>query len=128
MVAFPVAAEYQRVIGKYEKVPCKRQRLGKYFQNHLLRHLVLFSRTLRPCTQKDIIVLKNITLSADIELIAQARAKAQARNATLNDEFRSWLTSYVNSQPPQQAFRELMRSLSGVKPKQKFSRDAANER
>ena len=89
---------------------------------------MLFSRTLRPCTQKDIIVLKNITLSADIELIAQARAKAQARNATLNDEFRSWLASYVNSQPPQQAFRELMRSLSGVKPKQKFSRDAANER
>ena len=73
-------------------------------------------------------MLKNITLSADIELIAQARAKAQARNATLNEEFRSWLASYVNSQPPQQAFQELMRSLSGVKAGKKFSRDVANER
>jgi hypothetical protein len=74
------------------------------------------------------IVLKNITLTADSDLIAQARAKAQARNATLNDEFRSWLVSYVNTQPPQQAFRELMDSLSGVKAGQKFPRDAANER
>jgi len=72
--------------------------------------------------------LKNITLTADIALIAQARAKARARNATLNDEFRIWLAKYVNTMPPQEAFHDLMRSLSHVKAGQSYPRDAANER
>ena len=40
-------------------------------------------------------VVKNITLSADQQLIEAARAKARASNRTLNDEFRDWLAEYV---------------------------------
>lgn len=72
-------------------------------------------------------MLKNITFSADEALIALARAKAQAQNATLNDEFRRWLTQFVES-TPQPQFRALMASLADVQPGKRFSRDEANER
>ena len=42
--------------------------------------------------------MKNITFSANDELIAQARELARARGVTLNDEFRVWLSSYVQQQ------------------------------
>ena len=42
--------------------------------------------------------MKNITFSAADDLIAQARELARARGATLNDEFRIWLTDYVQQQ------------------------------
>jgi hypothetical protein len=36
-------------------------------------------------------MLKNITLSADEELIRKAREKAQKEHTTLNASFRQWL-------------------------------------
>ncbi len=38
-------------------------------------------------------MLKNITLSAEKELIENARDRAEAKNTTLNAEFRRWLSS-----------------------------------
>jgi hypothetical protein len=72
-------------------------------------------------------MLKNITLSADEALITRARARAQAQNATLNDEFRRWLENFVAA-TPQLGFRELMASLSEVSPGKSFTREEANER
>ena len=72
-------------------------------------------------------MLKNITLSADESLITRARARAQAQNATLNDEFRRWLAQFVEATPKPE-FRELMQSLANVQPGQRFNRDEANER
>ena len=43
-------------------------------------------------------MLRNITLSADEELIALARKTAEAAQSTLNAEFRNWLSSYVIAQ------------------------------
>lgn len=41
------------------------------------------------------IAMKNVTFSADSQLIEAARKKARACNRTLNDEFRAWLEDYV---------------------------------
>jgi hypothetical protein len=39
--------------------------------------------------------MKNITLSADEELIEQARQLARAQKRTLNDAFREWLVQFT---------------------------------
>ena len=40
--------------------------------------------------------MKNVTLSAEDQLIEQARALARLRGSTLNEEFRKWLASYTS--------------------------------
>jgi hypothetical protein len=40
--------------------------------------------------------MKNVTLSAEGQLIEQARALARLRGTTLNEEFRKWLASYAS--------------------------------
>jgi hypothetical protein len=39
--------------------------------------------------------MRNITLSADADLIDAARKRAEAEHSTLNDQFRRWLTEYA---------------------------------
>ena len=73
-------------------------------------------------------MLKNITLSADEQLIKKAREKARRENTTLNENFRQWLKRYVMSDQEQLNYDELMDSLSYVNPGRKFSRDELNER
>ena len=41
-------------------------------------------------------MMKNVTLSAEYQLIEQARALARLRGTTLNEEFRKWLASYTS--------------------------------
>ena len=75
-------------------------------------------------------MLRNITLSADEELIALARKKAEAAQSTLNAEFRQWLSSYARAQDDLAVskFRDVMQQLSGVDAGRSFSRDEMNER
>ncbi|MDQ7053481.1 MAG: hypothetical protein Q9P14_11505, partial [candidate division KSB1 bacterium] len=61
-------------------------------------------------------MLKNITLSADEQLIKKAREKARRENTTLNETFRQWLKRYVMSDQEQFNYEELMDSLSYVNP------------
>lgn len=42
--------------------------------------------------------MKNITFTANDNLIAQARGLAQLRGTTLNEEFRVWLACYISAQ------------------------------
>jgi predicted patatin/cPLA2 family phospholipase len=77
--------------------------------------------------------MRNITLSADEQLIESARQKAQAQKTTLNAEFRKWLRQYTNTENEGrqrvQAYRQLMQGLSSVSTGgRKFSRDEMNER
>jgi hypothetical protein len=61
-------------------------------------------------------VMLNITLSADGDLIAKARAYAQARNTTLNQLVRDYLERLTGQIDPQRAaeeFAELARSRPG---------------
>ena len=42
--------------------------------------------------------MKNITFSADEQLIDQARRRAVRQGNTLNEEFRRWLADYVRQE------------------------------
>ncbi len=72
--------------------------------------------------------MRNITLSADDELIDRARARAAAEHATLNEKFRAWLAVYVGQDRRAQDFRVLMGQLAHVRSGRRFGRDEANER
>lgn len=71
---------------------------------------------------------KNITLSADMELIQAARTAANKENRTLNDAFREWLAEYGSRFQAASDYEALMKRLSYAKPKRKFTRDEMNER
>ncbi len=73
-------------------------------------------------------MLKNVTLSADEELIRQAREKAKREHTTLNASFRQWLRQYVYRNTKTTDYNGFMDSLSYAKPGRKFSRDELNER
>ncbi len=72
--------------------------------------------------------MKNITLSADEELIEQARAIARAQRKTLNAVFREWLLQFTAQSGSAQEFDSLMKRLRHVRAGRGFSRDEMNER
>lgn len=73
-------------------------------------------------------MLKNITLSADKQLIQLAREKAAKENSTLNAEFRAWLERYVSTDRKLISYDDLMDQIAYAQPGKKFSRDEINER
>ena len=73
-------------------------------------------------------MLKNITLSAEEQLIIKAREKAQQEHTTLNANFRQWLKQYVMHSARTNDYFQFMNSLSYATPSKKFSRDELNER
>ncbi|RJP87305.1 MAG: hypothetical protein C4518_12455 [Desulfobacteraceae bacterium] len=73
-------------------------------------------------------MLKNITLSADEELIQKARERAQKENTSLNISFRQWLQQYVNSSTTPLDYDNFIQSLSYARSTRGFSRDEFNER
>ncbi len=72
--------------------------------------------------------VKNVTLSADPDLIEKARQVAKSEHKTLNAAFREWLKSYTSRKGDVEAYRALMRRLSHIDAGRKFTRDEMNER
>ncbi len=72
--------------------------------------------------------MKNITLSADEDLIEKARAVARSQRKTLNDAFREWLQQFTAKSGRGAEYDSLMRRLGHVDAGRKFSRDEMNER
>lgn len=72
--------------------------------------------------------MKNITLSADEDLIEQARLVAKSQRKTLNAAFREWLLEFTARAGSGQEFDSLMRRLRHIKADRHFSRDEMNER
>ena len=72
--------------------------------------------------------MKNITLSADEELIEQARLVARSQHKTLNAAFREWLRTFTAQSGDEQEVDALMRRLRHVDAGGHFSRDEMNER
>ena len=72
--------------------------------------------------------MKNITLSADEELIERARRKAEADSTTLNNAFREWLTEY--SKPTRLTIDDIRKIVAGsnFKAGRRFTRAERNER
>ena len=72
--------------------------------------------------------MKNITLSADSDLIEKARQVARSEQKTLNAAFREWLTDYTSRSSDLAAHDALMKRLSHVRAGRRFTRDEMNER
>ncbi len=72
--------------------------------------------------------MKNVTFSADEELIEQARLRARAERKTLNAVFREWLEHYTAPAGSARAVDDLMRRLRHVRAGRHFTRDEMNER
>jgi hypothetical protein len=72
--------------------------------------------------------MKNITLSADEDLIERARLIARSQRRTLNDAFRDWLAQFSQGAGDAQSFEALMSRLQHVHAGRHFSRDELNER
>jgi len=72
--------------------------------------------------------MKNITFSADEQVIASARARARRERTTLNMQFRRWLADYARQEQADEAaavIREIQRyARTGGR---SFSRDEMNE-
>jgi hypothetical protein len=72
--------------------------------------------------------MKNITLSADEDLIEQARLVARQQHRTLNGAFREWLLQFTAQSGSAREYEALMNRLRQVKAGRCFSRDEMNER
>ena len=72
--------------------------------------------------------MKNITLSADEDLIERGRAIARERRTTMNGLFREWLTQLTASTGETKEFDAMMRRLRYVNAGRHYSRAEMNER
>ena len=73
--------------------------------------------------------MKNITLSADENLIEAARQRAVSEHTTLNEQFRLWLNNYVQREQQAAEAMRVMRELQGrLRVGRKLTRDEMNER
>ena len=72
--------------------------------------------------------MKNITLSAEEELIERARLIARSQHKTLNAAFREWLSTFAAQSGEEQEFDRLMRRLRHIDAGGPYSRDEMNER
>lgn len=73
--------------------------------------------------------MKNITLSADEDLIERARRTAQSQHKTLNAAFREWLEDFVTKSGSLAEYDQLMERLRRrVRSSGPYTRDEMNER
>jgi hypothetical protein len=74
--------------------------------------------------------MKNITLSAEPELIEAARERARAERTTLNEQFRRWLADYARPARRAEHVRMLLEEIGAYASTdgRKFTRDEMNER
>jgi len=71
--------------------------------------------------------MKNITFSADEDLIERARELARAQKRTLNEAFREWLVQFTEAGSVEE-FDSLMKRLEHVRLNGPYTRDELNER
>ena len=74
------------------------------------------------------VFVKNITLTADENLIEQARKAAADQHTTLNAAFRLWLEDFSGREQRGRRFDEAMERLKHFTVDRKFSREEMNER
>jgi hypothetical protein len=73
--------------------------------------------------------MKNITLSADEELIDRARELARSQKRTLNEAFREWLVQFTQQSGKAEEYDALMKRLrQTVRLHPPYTRDEMNER
>jgi predicted transcriptional regulator len=67
--------------------------------------------------------MKNVTLSADEDLIEKARAIARAQRRTLNAAFREWLMDFTATEGDAQSYRALMKHMRHIDAGGHYTRD-----
>jgi hypothetical protein len=72
--------------------------------------------------------MRNITFSANEDLIDQARQVAHDERKTLNDAFRDWLALYASSRSDAAGFDEFMSRINPMRAGRHFTREEMNER
>jgi len=72
--------------------------------------------------------MRNITFSADEELIERARKRARREKKSLNGLFREWLGQYAAQPKALVPYEEVMRRLSHVQSSGPYTRDEMNRR
>ncbi len=72
--------------------------------------------------------MKNVTLSADKDLIEQAREVARSQRRSLNAALREWLLQFTAQAGNGQEVEALMRRLRHVNSGSRFSRNEMNKR
>lgn len=72
--------------------------------------------------------MKNITLSAEEDVIVRARKTAFSQNKSLNQAFREWLDTYARPEFNLDEYQALMKRLSYARAGRKFTREEMNER
>lgn len=72
--------------------------------------------------------MKNLTFSADEDLIERARSIARSQKRTLNAAFREWLVEFTASEGNARDYWALKKSLRAVDAGGHFTRDEMNER
>lgn len=72
--------------------------------------------------------MKNITFSADADVIEQARIVAKSQRKTLNQVFREWLSHYASQHASARDYDFLMKRLRHVRAGRRFTRKEMNER
>ncbi len=75
-------------------------------------------------------MMKNMTLSADENLIEAARKKAREEHTTLNEQFRYWLENYTRRSHKADDAMAMLERIRGYAQSggHKFSREEMNER
>jgi hypothetical protein len=72
--------------------------------------------------------VKNITLSAEENLIEQAREWARLQKSTLNSLFRQWLSELVKQKESEDRLKDLELRIGYARSGGKFSREEMNAR
>lgn len=73
--------------------------------------------------------MRNITFSADENLIEEARRRAAAQETTLNAQFRLWLADFVGrDRQAAQAMRTVRELRGKLRVGRKLTREEMNER
>ena len=73
--------------------------------------------------------MKNITFSADADIIERARDVARTQKRTLNDAFREWLVQFTQPSANLEEYDALMKRLrQTVSLHPPYTRDQMNER
>jgi hypothetical protein len=73
-------------------------------------------------------IVKNITLSADENLIEQARKAAAEQHTTLNAAIREWQEHYAGREQRARKFDEMMERTKYFRVDRKYTREEMNER
>ena len=73
--------------------------------------------------------MRNVTLSADDQLIESARRRAESEHTTLNNLFREWLARYANEpRLTAEQVRQAVDAASHFRAGRRFTREERNER